>query len=153
MIKLMTLLTECFYTSQWLDILQKYPQIIDLLKNDVDVNKHNSLFGFKIKDWDDKAEISYAIAHLGGYCGLDAESNFNLKDIKFFILKDMTDRDSFPITKETAKKLFSIVKDYFSKNLNNQDWISIEYNRGLKTQGKEEADDWLKRQNIIKGLK
>jgi hypothetical protein len=65
----------------------------------------------------------------------------------------MTDRDSFPITKETAKKLFSIVKDYFSKNLNNQDWISIEYNRGLKTQGKEEADDWLKRQNVIKGLK
>ena len=34
MIKLKTLLLECFYTSQWIDILQKYPQIVDLLKND-----------------------------------------------------------------------------------------------------------------------
>ena len=33
MIKLVTLLTECFYTSQWLDVLQKYPQIVNLLKN------------------------------------------------------------------------------------------------------------------------
>lgn len=147
MIKLMTLLTECFYTSQWLDVLQKYPQIIDLLKNDAEINKHNSLFGFKIKNWDDIDEISSSIAHLGGYCGLDAKSNFNLKDIKSFILDDMTDRDSFPITKETAKKLFNIVKDYFSKSLNNQDWISIEYNRGLKTQGKEKADNWLKWQS------
>jgi hypothetical protein len=132
MIKLMTLLTECFYTSQWLDVLQKYPQIIDLLKNDAEINRHNSLFGFKIKNWDDMDEISSSIAHLGGYCGLDADSNFNLKDIKSFILDDMTDRDGFPITKETAKKLFNIVKDYFSKSLNTQDWISIEYNRGLK---------------------
>ena len=84
MIKLMTLLTECFYTSQWLDVLQKYPQIIDLLKNDAEINRHNSLFGFKIKNWDDMDEISSSIAHLVGYCGLDADSNFNLKDIKSF---------------------------------------------------------------------
>ena len=147
MIKLMTLLTECFYTSQWLDVLQKYPQIIDLLKNDAEINRHNSLFGFKIKNWDDMDEIPSSIAHLGGYCGLDADSNFNLKDIKSFILDDMTDRDGFPITKETANKLFNIVKDYFSKSLNTQDWISIEYNRGLKTQGKEKADNWLKWQS------
>ena len=89
MIKLMTLLTECFYTSQWLDVLQKYPQIIDLLKNDAEINRHNSLFGFKIKNSDDMDEISSSIAHLGGYCELNGDSNFNLKDIKSFILNDI----------------------------------------------------------------
>jgi hypothetical protein len=34
MIKLKTLLLECFYNSQWLDILQKYPKIVELFKND-----------------------------------------------------------------------------------------------------------------------
>lgn len=148
MIKLMTLLTECFYTSQWLDIIQKYPEIITLLKNDAEVNKHNSLFGSKIKDWDDWHNIAYQISYLGGHCGLDARFDFNLKKMKSFILDDMTDKDSFPITKETANKLFNIVKDYFLKYPNTQDWIPIEYNRLVNTLGKEEADDWLKWQKI-----
>jgi len=147
MIKLMNLLTECFYTSQWLDILQKYPEIINLLKNDAEVNRHDSLFGTKIKDWDDLHNVAYQISYLGGHCGLNALSNFNLQDMKSFILNDMTDKDSFPITKETADKLFNIVKDYFSKSLNTQDWISIEYNRLINRLGKEKADNWLKWQS------
>ena len=37
MINLINLLNECFYVSQWLDIIRKYPQIIDLLKNDTEI--------------------------------------------------------------------------------------------------------------------
>ena len=81
MIKLITLLNECFYTSQWLDILQKYPEIINLLKNDAEVNRHNSLFGTKIKDWGDLHNVAYQISYIGGHCGLNALSNFNLQDL------------------------------------------------------------------------
>ena len=146
MIKLITLLNECFYTSQWLDILQKYPEIINLLKNDTEVNRHNSLFGTKIKDWDDLHNIAYQISYLGGHCGLNALSNFNLQDMKSFILNDMTNSDSFPITKETADKLFNIVKEYFHKykTKSNLDWVNIEYNRLINRLGKERADNWLK---------
>lgn len=146
MIKLVTLLTECFYTSQWLDILQKYPQIINLLKNDNEVNKHNSLFGTKIKDWNDLQNIAYQISYLGGHCGLNAISDFSLEKIESFILDDMTDSDSFPITKETAEKFLNIVKEYFNKyeNKTNSDWINIEYNRLINRLGKEKADNWLK---------
>ena len=146
MIKLVTLLTECFYTSQWLDVLQKYPQIVNLLKNDAEINRHNSLFGTKIKDWNDLQNIAYQISYLGGHCGLNAISDFNLEKIESFILDDMTYSDSFPITKETAEKFLDIVKEYFNKyeNKTNSDWINIEYNRLIDILGKEKADNWLK---------
>lgn len=146
MIKLINLLTECFYTSQWLDIIQKYPEVVTLLKNDAEVSKHNSLFGSKIKDWGDWHNIAYQISYLGGHCGLSASSNFNLQDMKSFILNDMTNEDGFPITKETANKLFNIVKDYFLKYSTTKDWIQIEYNRLTNRLGKEKADNWLKYQ-------
>jgi hypothetical protein len=143
MINLINLLNECFYVSQWLDIIRKYPQIIDLLKNDTEINRHNSLFGAEIKDWNDLDNIAYQISYLGGHCGLDATSNFNLQDMKRFILDDMTDKNAFPITKETANKLFNIIKDYFLKHPNTPNWISIEYNRLKNRLGKEKADNWL----------
>ena len=108
------------------------------------MNRHNSLFGFKVKDWNDLHEISYIISNVGGMCGFGALDNFNLEDIKPFILNNLTDKDAFPITKETANKLLRIVEDYFSKHLNNPDWIPIEYNRIVNRLGKEKADDWLK---------
>jgi len=151
----MTLLTECFYTSQWLDVLQKYPQIVNLLKNDNEVNKHNSLFGTKIKDWNDLQNIAYQISYLGGHCGLDAFTSFNLKTIEPFILDTMTNKDGFPITKETAEKFLNIVKEYFYKykNKSNSDWIDIEYNRLIDRLGKEKADNWLKWQKKVKYYK
>jgi hypothetical protein len=150
MIKLITLLTECFYTSQWLDVLQKYPQIVDLLKNDP-ITKKRGYFIMSKVDWKDTNDIAYNISNYGGHCGL-GPLDFNYNKVKDFLSKDIyneynkTDNN---ITKETLNKILPLVKKYFEKSGDNKsketelNWVKTEYNRLLNRFGKERADDWL----------
>ena len=154
MIKLITLLTECFYVSQWKDVLVKYPEFIELLKKDPYVKK-DSLFGSKVTDWNDLDEVAYHISYFGGHCGLSPK-DFNIKNAKNFILHDMTyeGKPGFGINKNTAEKLVDIIEQYFQSNLKftysseeeekKKEIIQIEYNRILNRLGKEKADQWLK---------
>ena len=160
MIKLLNILKECFYVSQWKDVLVKYPEFIELLKNDPYVknqhsSKKDSLFGSKITDWNDIDGVAYHISYFGGHCGLDPK-DFNIKNVKRFILSDMTSEGEpgFGITKNTAKKLADIIEQYFQSNLEftyspkekekKKEIIKKEYNRILNRLGKEKADQWLK---------
>ena len=53
-----------------------------LTANGIDLNT-------KVKDWNDLHEISYIISNVGGMCGFGALDNFNLEDIKPFILNNL----------------------------------------------------------------
>jgi len=139
------IITECYYVSQWLDIIKKYPEIIDLLKKDVALSTHKSLFGSSNINWGDLDSIAYKISNFGGICGLDGMHDFNLNSLKPFILDDMVD-DDFSINIKTAERIFSLVEKYFTQQDKNVDWISIEYDRIIDRLGQDQADKWLKMQ-------
>lgn len=150
MIKLMNLLTECFYTSQWLDIFQKYPEIVELFKNDPITQKRKYFINTKVK-WDDLHQVAYVISNFGGHCGLGPE-DFNYNRVANFLSNAVHDEDSKEdnnITKKTLNKILPLVKNYFEKYGDNTskeselNWIKTEYNRLLNKFGEEKANNWL----------
>jgi hypothetical protein len=150
MIKLKTLLLECFYNSQWLDILQKYPKIVELFKNDPITKKNGYFLGSDV-NWNDLTNIASIISYYGGHCNLNP-SDFNYNAVKDFLYYDVWAEDSptdSDITKETLDKILPLIKDYFKKYGNNTtketelNWIKTEYDRIVNKHGKEEANKWI----------
>lgn len=146
----MNLLTECFYTSQWLDVLQKYPKIVELFKNDPITKKRGYFINDEV-DWEDLHDVAYTISNYGGHCGLSPK-HFNYNTVKDFLSKDIHNeynKIDNSITKETLNKILPLIKKYFEKYGDNTtketelNWVKTEYNRLLNRFGKERADEWI----------
>lgn len=143
------LLTECFYPSQWLDILEKYPTIISIFKND-EVIKNQNHFLINNVDWDNPSDVATELALEGGHCGYGPK-DFNYENIKKFLtVSQAIPKFNKPLsnsfTKETLEKILPMIKKFFDNNTNGYDYY-------LKKQyianGKDEK--WLELMKKNKG--
>jgi len=142
------LLNECFSYYSWIDVLKKYPQIINILKNDSIVKEEGYITmgedTIKLEEIDDFDTLVNTLAQGGGACGYNFE-DFTPERIENFF-KDLVKMKN--ITKNTVAKLMIIINDYFIKNkkeasdiLKNSELERLkgDYLLYLKRQGKKDA--------------
>ena len=147
------LLNECFSYYSWIDVLKKYPQIINILKNDSIVKEEGYLMMgediIELEEIDDFDTLVNTLAQGGGACGYNFE-DFTPKRIEDFF-KDLVKRKN--ITKNTVAKLMVVINDYFIKNkkgasdiLKNSELERLkgDYIQYLKKYDKKRALDFLK---------
>lgn len=110
------LLNECFSYYSWVDVLKKYPQMFDILKNDSIVKKEGYLTigedTIELEEIDNLDSLVNTLAQGGGACDYNFE-DFTPKRLEKFFNYLTSSKN---ITKNTANKLIAITNDYFVKN-------------------------------------
>jgi hypothetical protein len=145
------LLNECFYTKQWAAFYKRFPQYIQLIKNDPIVKEKGWGIGNEFKSDDPDEKIYQDMGMMGGtYCGQGPEDFTYEGLVKFF------DRlvELEKITTDTKNKILVLARKYFDnyqKDVNDSNkqaeirWFYQDYLVNRRNKGEERALNMLKR--------
>jgi hypothetical protein len=145
------LLNECFYTKQWEAFYKRFPEYIQLIKNDPIVKEKGWGIGNEYTSNDPDNKIYQDMGMMGGtQCGLGPEDFTYDGLVKFFDRMVSLEK----LTVNTKNKILVLAKKYFDNYQKDVDesnrqaeirWFYQDYLVNRRNKGEEKALNMLKR--------
>jgi hypothetical protein len=145
------ILNECFFYTQWKDVFDKYPQIIDILKND-EIIKSKGYISYIDNDINKIENIIDAFCVRAGEYGDFGPKDFTYPKVKEYLVYSTTkiQPEYRDFTEETLNKILPYIENYFKKYGNNisiDQWAKKQYDFLMKNKDENSSYiDWFKKE-------